>query len=116
MLDPIKETAVWAIMFLPLGSFSIITLASFFGFTRNGTWNARYSGYLTILAILGWFLLSLWAFDTAVDADGAAVGFQSHDWLTVGGLQVNIGVTLDGLSAVMLVVVTGVSLLVQIYS
>ncbi|HUF53724.1 MAG TPA: NADH-quinone oxidoreductase subunit L [Dehalococcoidia bacterium] len=116
MLDPIKEGAVWAIMFLPLASFSIITLVSFLGLTRDGTWSPRYSGYLTIAAMLGAFLLSLWALDTAVDADGHRVGFDSHEWLTVGSLEINIGITLDGLTALMLVVVTGVSLLVQIYS
>ncbi|MCI0784365.1 MAG: NADH-quinone oxidoreductase subunit L, partial [Chloroflexi bacterium] len=103
-------------MFLPLASFAIITLVSFLGLTRSGAWSPRYSGYLTILAILGSFLLSLWALDSVADTDGARIGFDSHEWLTVGDLQVNIGITLDGLAAVMLVVVTGVSLLVQIYS
>ncbi|MEX1193773.1 MAG: NADH-quinone oxidoreductase subunit L [Dehalococcoidia bacterium] len=116
MLDPIKEGAVWAIMFLPLSAFGIITLVSFLGLTRDRTWKPAYSGYLTIAAILGSFLLSLWTLDTTADADGARVGFEAHEWLTVGGLQVNIGITLDGLTAVMLVVVTGVSLLVQVYS
>jgi NADH-quinone oxidoreductase subunit L len=116
VLDPIKEGAVWAIMLLPLASFSIITLVSFLGLTRNGAWSPRYSGYLTIAAIGIAFLLSLWALDTAVDADGHRVGFDAHEWLTVGSLEVNIGITLDGLTAIMLVVVTGVSLLVQIYS
>ena len=116
MLDPIKEGAVWAIMFLPLASFAIITLVSFLGLTRSGAWSPRYSGYLTIAAILGSFLLSLWALDSVADSDGARIGFDSHEWLTIGDLQVNIGITLDGLTGVMLVVVTGVSLLVQIYS
>ena len=115
-MDPIKEWALWAIMLLPLGSFAIISLVSFLGLTRNGIWSPRMSGYLTILAILGSFLLSLWAFDTVVDSDGARVGFEAHHWLEVGPLEINIGVTLDGLTGVMLVVVTGVSLLVQIYS
>jgi len=116
MLDPIKEGAVWAIMFLPLGSFAIISLAAFLGLTRSGAWSPRLSGYVTIFAIAGSFLLSLWSLDTVNDADGARVGFNAHEWLTVGGLKINIGITLDGLTAVMLVVVTGVSLLVQIYS
>ena len=116
MLDPIKEGAVWAIFFLPLSSFAIITLVSFLGLTRSGAWSPRYSGYLTIAAIFGSFLLSLWALDSVADADGARIGFGAHEWLTVGGLEVNIGITLDGLTGVMLVVVTGVSLLVQIYS
>jgi NADH-quinone oxidoreductase subunit L len=116
MLDPIKEWAVWAIMLLPLGSFAIISVVSFLGLTRSGAWSPRLSGYLTILAILGSFLLSLWAFDTVMDSDGARVGFQTHDWLEIGPLHITIGASLDGLTGVMLVVVTGVSLLVQIYS
>ena len=116
MLDPIKEGAVWAIMFLPLASFAIITLVSFLGLTRSGAWSPRHSGYLTVVAIFASFLLSLWALDSVADSDGARIGFGSHEWLTVGGLEVNMGITLDGLTGVMLVVVTGVSLLVQIYS
>ena len=102
-MDPIKEGFVWAIMFLPLGSFAIITLVSFLGLTRSkdgrpAPWSARYSGYLTILAILGSFLLSLWAFDSVADADGARVGFDAARMADDRPLQVNIGITLDGLT------------------
>jgi NADH-quinone oxidoreductase subunit L len=116
MLQDVPEAVVWAIMFLPLGSFAVITLVSFLGLTAHGTWNARYSGYLTIAAILASFLFSLWALDSAIDADGARVGFGAHEWLTIEPLRIDIGITLDGLTAIMLVVVTGVSLLVQFYS
>jgi len=116
VLDQVPEGVVWAIMFLPLGSFAVITLVSFLGLTASGTWNARYSGYLTIAAILVSFLFSLWALDSAIAADGARIGFGSHEWLTIESLRIDIGITLDGLTAIMLVVVTGVSLLVQFYS
>jgi NADH-quinone oxidoreductase subunit L len=130
MLDTIPEGFVWAIMLLPLGSFALITLVSFLGLTSNGAWSARYSGYVTIVAILLAFLLSLWALDGAMDADGARVGFDAHEWVVVGeepevgwtgfsslmAFDLHIGITLDGLTAIMLVVVTGVSLLVQFYS
>jgi NADH-quinone oxidoreductase subunit L len=116
MLDRIPEGFVWAIMMLPLGSFAVITLVSFLGLTRDGSWSPRYSGYLTIAAILAAFVLSLWALDSAIDSDGARVGFEAHKWVVVGELDVHIGITLDGLSAIMLVVVTSVSLLVQVYS
>jgi NADH-quinone oxidoreductase subunit L len=120
-VDHIKEGFVWAIMFAPLSSFAIIALVSFLGLTRSrdgkpAAWSARYSGYLTILAILISFLLSLWAFGSVADEDGKAIGYASHEWLVIGSLHVNIGINLDGLTGVMLVVVTGVSLLVQIYS
>jgi NADH-quinone oxidoreductase subunit L len=103
-------------MLLPLASFAAITLVSFLGFTRDGTWSPKYSGYVTIAAIAGSFLLSLWALDGAIDADGARIGFEAHEWIVVEPLEINIGITLDGLTAIMLVVVTSVSLLVQIYS
>ena len=116
-----KEGFAWAIMFLPLASFAVIALVSFLGLTRSqdgkpAPWSVRYSGYITILAILCSFLLSLWAFGKVADNDGKAIGYQAHEWLVIGSLHVNIGINLDGLTAVMLVVVTGVSLLVQIYS
>jgi NADH-quinone oxidoreductase subunit L len=116
VLGHIPEGFVWAIMLLPLGSFAVISLVSYLGLTRDGSWSARYSGYVTIAAILVSFLLSLWALDNAIDTDGARVGFESHKWVVVDGLDVRIGITLDGLSAIMLVVVTSVSLLVQVYS
>ena len=116
VLSTIPEGFVWAIMLLPLGSFGVITLVSFLGLTRDGSWSPRYSGYLTIAAIFVAFALSLWALDGAIDADGARVGFDGHKWVVVGELDVHIGITLDGLSAIMLVVVTSVSLLVQVYS
>ena len=115
-LSEIPEGAVWAIMFLPLASLAVISLAMFFGLTRTSAWDPRYSGYVTIAAIGAAFVLSLWALDSAIDADGTRIGFDAHEWVVVEPLRIDIGITLDGLSAVMLVVVTSVSLLVQIYS
>src|SRR5512145_299430 len=111
-------------MLLPLGSFAVISVVSFLGLTTDRraeggpapAWDSRYSGYLTIGAIAVSFILALWSLDGALDADGARIGFGSHEWVVVGPLEINIGITLDGVSGVMLVVVTGVSLLVQIYS
>ncbi len=115
-MPDIREGAVWAIMFLPLTSFAIIALVSLLGLTARGAWRTRYSGYLTILAIAGSLLLSLWALDSVIDKDGARIGFDAHKWVVVGSLDIRIGITLDGLTAIMLVVVSSVSLLVQFYS
>ena len=62
------------------------------------------------------FLLSLWALIEAIGADGRSLGYASHTLFTAGPLEVELGIGFDGLTAVMLVVVTGVSLLVQVYS
>src|SRR3990170_7729806 len=123
LLGQVRETVPWAIIFLPLGSFAVISLFSLLGLTssRGGErpappWSPRFSGYLTIAAIFASFLLSLWVLDSVIDKDGARLGFDSHEWVTAQPLTVNIGLTVDGLTAIMLVVVTGVSLLVQFYS
>src|SRR3990172_6151779 len=123
LLGQVREAVPWAIIFLPLGSFAVISLFSLLGLTssRGGErpappWSPRFSGYLTIAAIFASFLLSLWVLDSVIDKDGARIGFDSHQWVTAQPLSVNIGVTVDGLTAIMLVVVSGVSLLVQFYS
>jgi len=116
VLNQIPEGVVWAILFLPFGSFAVISLAALLGLTRTGSWEARLSGYLTMAAIAASFLLSLWALDSVLQEDGARIGFDAHEWVVVGPLRVDIGVTVDGLTAIMLIVVTSVSLLVQFYS
>ena len=108
MLPDIPEGVVWAILLLPIGSLLTIAL-----WTRP---NPRSSGYVTIAAIAGAFLFSLWALDSVIASDGTALAFRSHEWLTVGDLTVNVGLRVDGLTVIMLLVVTAVSLLVQIYS
>jgi NADH-quinone oxidoreductase subunit L len=80
----------------------------------------RLSGYITIAAIGAAFLLSLWVLDSVIENDGHPLAFSAHEWLSIGpvgaGLHVDVGLRIDGLSAIMLVVVTCVSLLVQVYS
>lgn len=78
----------------------------------------RYSlvaGYLAIAAIGGSFVLSSWALGSVVSEEGEMV-WEAHSWLTVANLDFSIGILMDPLTAVMLVVVTSVSLMVQIYS
>ena len=108
MLDPVSENAVWAIFFLPLASLALILFLP-----RSA---AKLAGYITVLAIGAAFVLSLWVLDSAIDAEGQRLAFSSTEWLRVGALEVNVGLNVDGLAAVMLVVVTGVSFLVQVYS
>ncbi len=91
-------------------------MAALLGLTGSGRWNARLSGYVTVATIAASFILSLWVLDSVLQEDGARIGFDAHEWAVVEPLRVEIGVTVDGLSAIMLIVVTSVSLLVQFYS
>jgi len=108
MLPTIPEGAVWALFFLPLGSFVLIGL-----FLQP---RPKLSGYLTVGAIAASFLLALWVLDSVLQEDGRDLAFQSHEWLSFGPLTIDVGLTVDGLTAIMLLVVTGVSLMVQFYS
>ena len=108
ILPEINEAAVWAIYLAPVASFVLIA-----AFLRGRPMDA---GRLTILAVAISWLLALWALDTAIERDGVALNFDAHEWMTLGPLVVELGVRLDGLTAIMLVVVTSVSLLVQVYS
>ena len=67
-----------------------------------------------IAAVAAAFVLSLGVLWHFVQGGG---GYEtSIDWFTIGPLHLEVGVLVDGLTAAMLVVVTSVSLMVQIYS
>ena len=107
----ISEGAVWAIFFLPLAAFLLISLIVRPFFKRR----PQQSGYITILAIAGSLALSSWLLYSAIEGR-TDLEFGSHPWLAVGALEIRVGLMVDHLTAVMLVVVTGVSLMVQVYS
>ena len=104
------QLQVWAIFFLPLASFVLIALVVRPFLDRF----SRISGLLLIAALAVAFLLSVQALVWTIQ-DKEIVA-QSWTWLEFGGVSVDMGLLVDPLTAIMLVVVTGVSLLVQIYS
>ena len=107
----INEAGSWLIVGLPLASFLIIGLVIRPFFNRYADW----AGYLTIASIAGSLGLSIWAFASVADAGGNLV-FEAHEWLSFPDLMLPFGILMDSLTVVMLLTVTGVSLLVQIYS
>ena len=108
----ITEPIAWAILFLPLVSLVLIVLVIR---PLSRSVDQRLSGYATILTIGLAFALSVWALASTIGHHDA-IGWDSHTWLTIGELEIRIGILMDPLTAIMLVVVTGVSLMVQIYS
>ena len=105
----ITEGLVWLIIALPIISFLVngVLVRVFIGS------NSRYAGYITIAAIGASFVLSLLALATVM-SDGP-LDFETHHWIFIGGMNLSFGLILDQLSAIMLLVVSGISLLVQIY-
>ncbi|MFC1933177.1 NADH-quinone oxidoreductase subunit L [Chloroflexota bacterium] len=103
---------VWLIFLLPVFSFIII---SFFvrPFVKK---ESRVAGYITITALTGSLVLSLWTLTQVMAAPHHELPMPDISWLVVGDLNIHLGLMVDSLTAVMLVVVTVVSLMVQIYS
>ncbi len=106
----IGEAAIWAILLLPLGSFAVISLVIRPFLNRF----SLLSG-LVLIASLGAALgLSVWALRSVIV--GHDLTLEPHPWLDVGAAVIELGLLVDQLTAIMLVVVTGVSLAVQVYS
>ena len=109
-MSDIPEAAVWLIFLLPLFSFVIISfiIRPFFND------RPRLAGYVTIASIAVSFIFALWALNS-VRVQGELV-FDPVEWVVIGNHTIKLGVMLDPLTAVMVVVVTLCSLMVQIYS
>ena len=101
---------------VPLAPLVGSVLAGVFGTQFGGNWlGRRITHSLTILGVLVAFVLSmqtLWS----VGVDGARFNETLYTWMVVGGLKMEIGVLIDGLTAMMMCVVTFVSLMVHIYT
>ena len=140
----VSETLVWLTLFAPLASFLVIAfiiwpasrIRTYGGFLSPQTHEASgesedsaqsghhesprdflgsLAGLLTIIAVGASFVISLMALSGTITGDGK-IEFEPHLWLVVGAFELNVGILMDPLTAIMLVVVTGVSLMVQIYS
>jgi NADH-quinone oxidoreductase subunit L len=91
-------------------------LAGIWGTKLGGNWiGRRLSHFLTILGVLVSFILSagvLWD----VTQHGARYNQTLYEWMVVGGLKMEVGFMVDGLTAMMMCVVTFVSLMVHVYT
>ena len=103
---------VWAIFILPLLAFALIALIV------KPFLKARpeVSGYVSISAAGIALALSLWALSSVIGAANHEIAIAPFNWLSVGSLHIQPGIILDSLTAVMLVVITSVALMVNIYS
>ncbi|MFQ5873347.1 MAG: NADH-quinone oxidoreductase subunit L, partial [Dehalococcoidia bacterium] len=108
----IPESAAWLILFLPLISFVLIVLIirPYLGST------SLLSGLVTVAAIGGSLGLSIWALGSVIDEPDHLIEYPSHAWLELGPLEIKVGIMMNALTAVMVVVVSGISLVIQVYS
>ncbi len=101
---------------VPLAPLAGSLLAGIFGTTFGGNWiGRRLSHTLTIVGVLVAFIISAMTLKS-VAIDGARFNETLYTWMVVGGLKMEIGFLVDGLTAMMMCVVTFVSLMVHIYT
>jgi NADH-quinone oxidoreductase subunit L len=101
---------------IPLAPLAGAVLAGIFGTRFGGNWiGRRLSHSITILGVLVSFILSAMTLK-AVALDGARFYGTIYEWMVIGSLRMEIGFLVDGLSAMMMCVVTFVSLMVHIYT
>ena len=100
---------------VPLAPLAGALLAGVFGTQFGGNWiGRRLSHTLTILGVLVAFILSVMTLKSVID--GARFNETLYTWMVVGGLKMEVGFLIDGITAMMMCVVTFVSLMVHIYT
>ena len=107
----VTEQLIWLIFLLPLISFFICSVIVRQLFNHHSI----IAGYTAIILIGLSFLISVLAFYEVI-INHNEITNTPIEWLTIGKFSLSIGLLLDPLTIVMLTVVTGVSLMVQIYS
>jgi NADH-quinone oxidoreductase subunit L len=101
---------------VPLAPLVGAALAGILGTTFGGNVIGRRTSHtLTILGVFIAFILSAMTLKS-VAMDGARFNETIYEWMVVGGLKMEIGFMVDGLTAMMMVVVTFVSLMVHLYT
>ncbi|MBP7412750.1 MAG: NADH-quinone oxidoreductase subunit L [Simplicispira sp.] len=101
---------------VPLAPLAGALLAGIFGTAFGGNWiGRRVSHTLTIAGVLVAFILSAMTLQS-VAMDGARFNETLYTWMVVGGFKMEVGFMVDSLTAMMMCVVTFVSLMVHIYT
>lgn len=101
---------------VPLAPLVGAVVAGLFGTKFGGNHIGRKVTHsLTILGVLVAFIISAMTLKSVV-VDGARFNATLYEWMVVGGLKMEVGLLVDGLTAMMMCVVTFVSLMVHVYT
>ncbi len=99
----------------------VLLVAPLVGFLINGLFgkwlkgNEKLSGWIGALAVLVSLVCSIIAF-ISLNGGAAPLDAKLYEWITGDGFAFNIGFRVDALTAVMLLVITGVGFLIHVYS
>jgi NADH-quinone oxidoreductase subunit L len=100
---------------VPLAPLAGSLIAGVLGTQFGGNWiGRRASHFFTILGVLIAFVISAQTLLAVIG--GARFNATIYEWMVLGGLKMEVGFLVDGLTAMMMCVVTFVSLMVHIYT
>lgn len=103
------------LLIVPLAPLAGSMIAGLFGTKFFGNLIGRKTSHtVTILGVLIAFILSLHTLSLVLD--GATFNGNLYTWMTVAGIKLEVGFLVDSLTAMMMCVVTFVSLMVHIYT
>ncbi len=103
------------LLIVPLAPLAGSMIAGLFGTKFFGNLIGRKTSHtVTILGVLIAFILSLHTMSLVLD--GATFNENLYTWMTVAGIKLEVGFLVDSLTAMMMCVVTFVSLMVHIYT
>ena len=117
--DQILHIVPFMILLLPLGGFTVLAL---FGDWIRRDKEESGAGILACATVLGSFGLSVWSVVRLFGLVAGPTGLRfsqpylGFEWIEAGGFRVPLSLLLDPLSAVMILVVTGVGALIHVYS
>jgi len=112
----VQTLSTASLIAIPLAPLIGAVLAGFFGTKFGGNLiGRRVSHTLAISGVFVSFMLSALTLK-AVALDGARFNETIYMWMVVGSLKMEVGFLIDGLSAMMMCVVSFVSLMVHIYT
>lgn len=101
---------------VPLAPLAGSVIAGIFGTKFGGNLIGRRTSHsITILGVFIAFIISAMTLKS-VALDGARFEGTIYEWMVIGGLKMEVGFLVDGLTAMMMCVVTFVSLMVHIYT
>jgi NADH-quinone oxidoreductase subunit L len=108
-----QNNFVWLIFLLPLLSFAVVSLILKPMFKDK----PKLAGYTTIATVSASFILSVIVLFKLLGTPNHELSVPEINWVFIqNGVTIHLGLMVDSLTGIMLMVVTVVSLMVQIYS
>ena len=109
-MSNIPDIVFWLIPGLPLVAFLIVFLG-----LRALRANANFCAFLSICLTAASTGLSLWVFISMLSSPETII-LEGFEWFSVGAVSASVNLLINPLTAIMIAIVSVVSLLVQIYS